>query len=149
MPATSYWYGLGLRRLAEGAVLWAGADDFRGALLTSAYVPAQDTHSHFDDLTNEVVGTGYTAGGLAFTNRSLTYDAASNELRFLADDLVWIDSTITARYLIIYNNTPAPASTPAMKWLMGYVDFGVDHSSQASNFPISFSARRVLRITAL
>ena len=145
MAITSYWYGSGLLKLAQGALLWESTDAFKAALFTSSLVPAQDTQAHFGDLTGEVVGTGYTAGGMALLNRSLAFDAVSNELRFLADDVTWPGSSLTARYLVFYNDTPAAGS----KWLMGYVDFGEDHTSVESAFPIAFSARRALRITAL
>jgi hypothetical protein len=145
MATSSFWYGSGLLKVAQQSLNWAGTDTFKAALTTSAYVPNQDTHTHFGDVTSEVVGTGYTAGGMSLLNRSITYDAASNEVRFLADDISWTDSTLTARYLVIYNDTPAAGS----KWLLGWVNFGADQISVASSFPISFSARRVLRQTAL
>jgi hypothetical protein len=145
MATSSFWYGSGLLKVAQGGLVWDSADIIKGALLTSAYVPDQDTHTHFGDLTGEVVGAGYTAGGMVVANRSLAFDAATNEVRFLADDLIWTASTITARYLVFYNDTPAAGS----KWLLAYVNFGDDQISLNSSFPISFSARRALRITAL
>ena len=38
-------------------------DTIKVALVTATYTPDQDLHEDFADLTNEVVGTGYTAGG--------------------------------------------------------------------------------------
>ena len=38
-------------------------DTFKVMLVTAAYVENKDTHTKRSDITNEVVGTGYTAGG--------------------------------------------------------------------------------------
>mgnify|MGYP000402675218 CR=1 FL=1 len=40
-------------------------DTFYGMLVTSTYTPNKDTHTKRSDVTNEVTGTGYTAGGMA------------------------------------------------------------------------------------
>jgi len=47
-------------------------DTFKLALVTSSYTPDRDTHDNFDDITNEVSGTGYTAGGAALANLTVT-----------------------------------------------------------------------------
>jgi hypothetical protein len=39
-------------------------DTFKAMLVTSSYTPNKDTHDKRDDVTNEVAGTGYTAGGV-------------------------------------------------------------------------------------
>ena len=38
-------------------------DTIKVMLVTSTYTPNQDTHTKRSDVTNEVSGTGYTAGG--------------------------------------------------------------------------------------
>lgn len=42
-------------------------DTFRVMLVTSAYTEDKDTHLKRSSITNEVTGTGYTAGGLICT----------------------------------------------------------------------------------
>ena len=61
----------------SGKVNYA-ADSIKMALLTSTYVPNLATHTFFSDLTNEVSGTGYTAGGLALTTKTHTVTAANS-----------------------------------------------------------------------
>jgi hypothetical protein len=96
------------------------SDTIKVMLCTSSYTPNQDTHDFKDDVTNEVTGTGYTAGGATLTNKSLTYTANTNTIMFDADDVTWSNSTITARYAVIYDASP---STDATRPLIGYIDF--------------------------
>lgn len=47
-------------------------------LTTADYTPAPNSHDYKDDVTNEVVGTGYTAGGQALTGISIVYLPANS-----------------------------------------------------------------------
>lgn len=130
IPVTSKAYGsLGLSVFAKE--LNYSADSIKAMLTTSAYVPNQDTHRYKSSITNEVVGTGYTAGGVALAGKTITYDAASNTVTLKCNNPAWATSTITARYLVFYDDTPAG---DAAKPLIAYVDFGADVSSSASTF---------------
>jgi hypothetical protein len=120
-------------------------DTIKVALLTNAYTPDQDAHNYYDDVVaNEVTGTGYTAGGNTLANKTNTYNSATNVIVLDADDVTWSSSTITARYAVIYDATPA---TNATKPLIGYVDFGSDQSSSNGNFTITWDATGIVRIT--
>ena len=112
------------------------------ALVTSGYTPDQDTHEDFADITNEVSGTGYTAGGAALANKSVTKDNTDNEGVFDADDVTWSSSTITARGAIIYYDSGVAGTS----WLIAYVDFGTDKSSNNGDFTISWNAEGILNI---
>lgn len=122
------------------------SDTIKVALLTNAYTPNQDTHDYFDDVVaNEVAATGgYTAGGITLANKAITYDSGTNVIKLDADDVTWSASTITARYAVVYDDTPA---TNATKPLIGYVDFGSDQSSSSGNFTITWDATGIVRIT--
>lgn len=54
---------------------------------TNTYSPNQDTHDFFDDVTNEVTGTNYTAGGTALGSVTLT--RTTTTVTFDAADVVW------------------------------------------------------------
>ena len=112
------------------------------ALCTSTYTPSQDNHTSFNDITNEVTGAGYTAGGATLSTKTVTYSGAVTT--FNADDVSWTSSTITARYAIIYDATPAAATD---KKLIGYVDFGADMSSSNSTFQIVWNASGIFTVT--
>jgi hypothetical protein len=120
-------------------------DTIKVALLTSAYTPNQTAHDYYDDVVaNEVTGTGYTAGGQTLASKTVTQDTANRVTILDAADVTWASSTITARYAVIYDDTP---STNATKPLLGYVDFGSDQSSSNGNFTLTWDATGIIRIT--
>lgn len=53
-------------------------DSIKIMLLTSSYTPNLGTHAYKSDLTNEVVGTGYTATGNVLASCTLNYVAANS-----------------------------------------------------------------------
>lgn len=115
------------------------------ALLTSAYTPNQDSHDYWDDVSAfEASGTGYTAGGQALTGKTVTKDAPNNVVILDSADVTWANSAITARYGVVYDDTPATAAT---KPLIGYVDFTTDQTSTDGNFLVEWSAQGILRIS--
>lgn len=81
-------------------------------------------------VTNEVSGTGYTAGGGTLTNVSPTTSGTTAFTDFA--DLTFSSATITARGALIYNDTAA--GDPSVVVL----DFGSDKSSSAGDFTIVF-----------
>ncbi|MBS4082927.1 MAG: hypothetical protein KGZ73_05200 [Rhizobiales bacterium] len=117
-------------------------DTIKVALVTSSYTPDQDAHDNFDDITNEVSGTGYTAGGATLANKAVTADNTDNEGVFDADDVTWSSSTITARGAVIYKST----GTASTSKLIAYVDFGSDKTSTAGNFTIQWNAEGILNL---
>jgi hypothetical protein len=137
-------YGQFLQQALNKEVDW-DTDTIKVALLTNSYTPDQDAHNYFDDVsTYEVTGTGYTAGGATLSNKTNTYSSATNVIVLDADDVTWSSSTITARYAVVYDASPA---TNATKPLIGYVDFGSDQSSSNGNFTITWDATGIVRIT--
>lgn len=63
----------------QGNAQWkSGGHTLKMALLTSTASPNLSTWAHFSDLTNEVTGTGYTAGGTALTSLTNTETAANS-----------------------------------------------------------------------
>lgn len=122
------------------------SDTIKVALVGSGYTPNQDTHDYWDDVSaNEVTGTGYTAGGITLANKTVGYNAGTNVTKFDADDVSWTASTITARYAVIYNDTPASASD---KSLIAYVDFGSNQSSTNGTFALVWDAAGIFTTTA-
>jgi hypothetical protein len=118
-------------------------DTIHVALVTSSYSPNQDSHDFFDDVTNEVSGTGYTAGGAALANKAVTADNTDNEGVFDADDVTWGSSTITARGAVLYKKRGGASSADE---LICYIDFGSDKSSSAGNFTIQWAAEGILNL---
>lgn len=142
MAVTAFKYGQAVLKAFSKEIDWVN-DSIKVMLVTSTYTPNQDTHDYLDDVTNEVTGTGYTAGGAAIANCSLAYDGATNKATLDGDNVSWANSTITARYAVIYDDTPA---TNATKPLLGYVDFGQDESSSNGTFEIQWNVAGIFEI---
>lgn len=145
MAVSATMYGQLMKVMANKEVD-LDSDDIRVMLCTSTYAPNKDTHVYKSSVTNEVTGTGYTAGGQALANRTVSYNAANDTFVFDADDSVWPSSTITARYAVIYDNTGA---SDAVRALIGYVDFGQDVSSLGASFTIQWDSTGILGFQAL
>lgn len=120
-----------------------GANTFKIALTTSSYTPNVDTHEFFTDLTNEVTGTGYTAGGATLASVTWTYDSTNHRGVMSAATVTWSAATFTTRYAVIYKST----GTGSTSRLVGWIDFGTNQSAAAEDFPVSFT-NGVVRIKA-
>lgn len=132
MSGTFHWYGNGLLNLAKGNID-LDTDTFKIMLTTSAYTPDQDAHDFRNDVTNEVTGTGYTAGGATLSGVSVTYDSASNQVRISWTDPTWPTSTITARTAVIYKSRGGASSADE---LLAYVTEAADVTSTAATFTV-------------
>jgi len=143
MAVTAFLYGSVFAKLANKEID-LDTDTVKVALCTSAYTPAQDTHDYFNDITNEVTGTGYTAGGATLASKTVTYTAGTNTFTFDAADTSWASSTITARYAVVYVSTGTAATSP----LICYIDFGADVVSSGAAFTITWDAAGIFTLTA-
>ena len=93
MAITVAFYGLTMEKIAEqvGADVNYLTGTVKLSLHTATYVPNRDTNDFFDDATNELAaGTGYTALGETLTAKTITYDTASDQVRWDAADVTWL-----------------------------------------------------------
>lgn len=118
-------------------------DTINVMLVTSSYTPDQDLHEYRDDVTNEVSGTGYTAGGSALAGKAVTADNTDNEGVFDANDVSWSTSTITARGAVLYKARGGASSADE---LICYIDFGSDKISTAGTFTIAWNAEGIVNL---
>lgn len=141
--ATAKLYGQAVSKAFNKEIDW-DTDDVKVMLASSAYTPNQDTHAYLTDVSAfEVAGTGYTAGGSSLTAKTNTYDGANNVVVLDAADVTWANSTITARYAVVYDNTAGSGG----KALIGYVDLVTDQASNNGNFTLQWDASGIVRIT--
>ena len=106
------------------------AQTFKIALYTSSATLDASTTAY--SVTNEVSGTGYSAGGNTLTiSANPTTSGTTAFLDFA--DTTWSSATITARGALIYQSG---GSNPAVAVL----DFGADKTSTAGDFTIQFPA---------
>jgi len=117
-------------------------DTIKVALVTASYTADQDAHDFFDDVTNEISGTGYTAGGATLSGVTITQDNTNNLAYLDATDTSWTISSLTARGAVIYKSTGTPSTSP----LVAYIDFSSDKSSASSTFTIQWSASGILQL---
>jgi hypothetical protein len=134
---TGSLYGLTAQKMIDGStpIVWTTAT-IKTALTTATYTPNQDTHHFFSDITNEVTGTGYTAGGTTLTTTGGTsYDTATDQIRLDATDASWTTSTLTARDAVVWCDTAGASTTDPV---IGWVNFGADVSTTAGTFAITW-----------
>jgi len=84
--------------------------------------------------SNEISGTGYSAGGGTLTNVTPTTSGTTAFTDFA--DLVFSSATITARGALIYNTTAGSGSGTTES--VAVLDFGADKTSTAGDFTIVF-----------
>ena len=112
-------------------------------LVTNAYTPDQDAHTHRDDITNEVSGTGYTAGGAEIENMVVSQDNTNNRGVVDSDDVSWTAATITARRGVMCQINGGEASADP---IVGDWDFGGDIASTGGTFLVAVNASGWLAI---
>ena len=105
----------------------SGGSTFKLALFTSSATLGASTTAYAT--TNEVSGTGYSAGGSALTRVDPTSSGTTAFTDFA--DLTFSTATITANGALIYNSS---ASDKAVIVLA----FGGDKTSTAGDFTIQF-----------
>lgn len=81
--------------------------------------------------TNETSGTGYTAGGAVITSAAVSLSGSVAIVDF--DNVEWANSTINARYALIYNSSKANRA-------IAVLDFGSLKSTAASTFRVVIPA---------
>lgn len=120
--------------------LLEGVHDFR---ITSGDVFKVALYTELADLnstttaytaTGEVVGTGYTAGGLTLTNVSPTIYNSAGICSFA--DAVWVAASFSARGALIYNTTPN--SLVYVNPACVVLDFGITRTSVGNTFTLKF-----------
>ena len=104
------------------------ADTYKIALYTSAATLGATTTEY--SATNEVSGTGYTAGGQVLSGFNVTTSGITAILDFTTDPS-WANATITARGALIYNSSKTNKAVYVL-------DFGSDISSTNGVFTVTF-----------
>jgi hypothetical protein len=114
-----------------------GVDSFKMMLVGAAYVENKDTHQYRSDVSSEISGTGYTAGGQAVA-ATLALDLTLDKLSVTFAAVVWTGATFTARKAVIYKSRGGGAGADELVLVR---DFGVDLSP--AGVPFTVNAIRV------
>ena len=126
------------RHLAKGDLDYDTAT-FKVLLISS--VPSEanlDAWVYRSDVTNEITGTGYTAGGIAQAFTLSALDTTNNRQGVVYTDITngWTTATFSAVGAIIYKDT----GNAATDILLHMIDFGGTVSCTAGNYSITYSA---------
>jgi hypothetical protein len=132
-------YNSAIRDMATGAVDF-DTDTFWVMLTTSAYTENKDTHTRRSDVTNEVTGTGYTAGGQAVTVTVGAVDTANDRVEITLGSAAWASSTITARKAVYYKRRGGAATADE---IIAVNDFGADVVSSSGTFTLNATTIRI------
>lgn len=112
-----------------GGVQDMDTDTFKMALYTSSATLDASTTAY--SATNEVSGTGYTAGGATMSGASISSSGTTAFVDF--SDVTWSTATITARGAVIYNSSKSNRAVAVL-------DFGADKTSTAGDFTVVMPA---------
>jgi len=104
-------------------------DTFFIALYTSS--ASLDATTTAYSATNEVTGSGYTAGGSALVIPASIPTTSGTTAWVDFNDVSWTTATITARGALIYNSSKSNKA-------IAVLDFGSDQTSTAGTFTIIF-----------
>lgn len=146
MAVTAKMYGGFLTASFNKEIDW-NTDAIKAMMTTASYTPDQDTHDYKNDVTNEVTGTNYTAGGATISNCTITYTAGTNKLKLDGDDVSWASSTITlpiSGSVVVYDSSPgADSSRP----LVCYMTTDTQVASTSGTFTVQWHADGICEIT--
>jgi hypothetical protein len=119
------------------------SDTLKLMLTTSAYAYNVNTDRYQSSVTNEVTGTGYSAGGVALTGVTVT--DASVVYTLDANDAAFGTLTVSnIQVAVLYDSTPGSAATNPLLWLC---DFGAPSSPGGVTFTVSFNASGIFTIS--
>jgi len=104
-------------------------DTIKIALFTSSATLGASTTAY--STSNEVSGTGYTAGGNTLAGAAISLSGSTAIVDFT--DTTWSSATITARGALIYNSSKSDKA-------IAVLDFGSDKSSTNGDFTVVFPA---------
>jgi len=126
------------RHLAKGDLDFDTAT-FKVLLISS--VPSEanlDAWVYRSDVTTEITGTGYTAGGIAQAFTLAAIDTTNNRQAVTYTDITngWTTATFSAVGAIIYKDT----GNSATDILLHMIDFGGTVSCTAGTYSITYSA---------
>jgi hypothetical protein len=131
----SFLFTSALEDWAKGNIDW-DTDTFKGKLVTDAYTPNKGTHTKRSNVTNEITGTGYTAGGTTVTVTVTKTTSPTHSLTLTFGAVSWPSSTLAARALVIYKSRGGADTADE---LVLYNDFGATITSTGGTFAVDAS----------
>jgi hypothetical protein len=134
----------GLTNSFKQEMLQAGQDLATDTLRMALYTAFSDIGplTTVYTTTNEVTGTGYTAGGELVTGATINTDTQTGTVYVNFDNVSWPGADFTARGALIYNVTRGNASVAVL-------DFGSDKTFSSTNntvtMPVNSATTALIR----
>jgi hypothetical protein len=122
---TSFKYNL-----YKGGIFNLSTDSIYMALYTGNADLNSTTTSYSS--ANEIVGSGYTAGGQIMTGISINFDVNSGVAYINWNNVVWSPAAFTTRCALIYDQTASNGS-------IAVIDFGADKTC-SNSFTVTMPA---------
>lgn len=88
-------------------------------------------------VTNEVAGSGYSAGGAALSGMAVTEGSSAV---FSASNSSWAASTFTCNFAVLYDQTPCNT-------LICAIDLGGPQTVTNGTFTLSYASSGIIRLT--
>ncbi len=123
---------------ARGAIVPA-SDSIRVMLVTAAYAEDKDAHLKRNQVTNEIVGAGYAAGG-AVVPVTVVKDNVTDRIDVVLGAVNFPASSLVARKAVYYKSRGGAAN---LDELIAVNDFGADVATTNGTFTINPSTIRV------
>ena len=119
------------------------AETWKVCLLTNLFTYVSGTHILYANLTNEVIGTGYTAGGAAVTKSA--WGAGSGYVDTVnayldGTDVSWPTSTFAnVQYAVVYETTGGK--------IRGVYDLGAVYSVTSGTFTLQWNPGGLIKVS--
>ena len=114
------------------------ADDIRIAILDNNHSFSGSNNQWSDISANEIIGTGYTAGGELLTNKAVTQAVTTI---WDADDVSWNNATFSAYHLVIYDDTLSGDD------LIVSIDLGGEQTVTDGTFTIKWDSNGIITLS--
>lgn len=136
---TAFLNGVPWRNQIDGSSVTVFSSATVKMSLHTGLTGVQDTDDFFNDISGtEITGTGYTAGGFTFANKTSTYDSPTDQVRL--DNTVdpnWTTSTLSSTDAAVWVDTAGASSTDP---IYGEIDFGATVSTTAGTMTVALDA---------
>lgn len=140
------WKGLVIGSFSTTLINLDSETQLKVAMYTNSLTPsfsADTSYSAAPYTSNQVTGTGYTAGGATLANTTVT-ESPTGTLMFDADDSSWTSSTIANAYAaLVYADA---ITTPTAKPVLALVNFGSAYSTTSGTFTIQWAATGIFTV---
>lgn len=113
------------------------ADTVKVALLDNSHSFSGSDDEWGDVSANEIVGTGYSAGGEELTGKSVTQDATT---KWDGANVSWTNATFSAYHAVIYDDTLTNDD------LIASIDFGGEQAIADGTFEIEWASQGIITL---